>query len=202
VPVCFETPSNFRRQVLTFEVVGFRCTYHVVLGRPSYTKFMPIPNYTYLKLKMPGPTGVITVGPTYRHAYERDVEWVEYAKALFESEALIVYLENLVNEVPDPKRHADGFDSAEATKTVPLDLSGSDDKTLWISSELDPKKEEVLIDFESCLQGVNRQNLKIINFERELHPVLELEMSNIKIRARKRVILAMSCSINVDNFGS
>jgi hypothetical protein len=36
-----------------------------VLGRPCYAKFMAIPNYTYLKLKMPGPNGVITVGPTY-----------------------------------------------------------------------------------------------------------------------------------------
>jgi hypothetical protein len=25
-------------------------------------KFMAIPNYTYLKLKMPGPCGIITVG--------------------------------------------------------------------------------------------------------------------------------------------
>jgi hypothetical protein len=55
LPVCFETPSNFRKETLTFEVVGFRGTYHVVLGRPCYAKFMSIPNYTYLKLKMPGP---------------------------------------------------------------------------------------------------------------------------------------------------
>jgi hypothetical protein len=41
-----------------------------VLGRPCYAKFMVVPNYTYLKLKMPGPNGVITVGPTYRHVYE------------------------------------------------------------------------------------------------------------------------------------
>jgi hypothetical protein len=27
---------------------------------------MAVPNYTYLKLKMPGPNGVITVGPTER----------------------------------------------------------------------------------------------------------------------------------------
>jgi hypothetical protein len=64
--VCFGTPSNFRRETLTFEVVGFRGTYHAVLGRPCYVKFMVVPNYTYLKLKMPGPKGVITVGPTYR----------------------------------------------------------------------------------------------------------------------------------------
>jgi hypothetical protein len=29
---------------------------------------MAVLNYTYLKLKMSGPNGVITVGPTYRHA--------------------------------------------------------------------------------------------------------------------------------------
>jgi hypothetical protein len=51
-----------------------------VLGRPCYAKFMVVPNYTYLKLKMPGPNRVITVGSTYRHAYECDVECVEYAE--------------------------------------------------------------------------------------------------------------------------
>jgi hypothetical protein len=57
LPVCFGTPSNFRRETLAFEVVGFRGTYHTVLGRPCYAKSMVVPNYTYLKLKMPGPTG-------------------------------------------------------------------------------------------------------------------------------------------------
>jgi hypothetical protein len=68
LPVCFETPSNFRKETLTFEVVGFRGTYHAVLGRPCYAKFMAVPNYTYLKLKMPGPNGTIAIGSTYRHA--------------------------------------------------------------------------------------------------------------------------------------
>jgi hypothetical protein len=95
LPVCFGTPSNFRKETLTFEVVGFRGTYHAVLGRPCYAKFMAVPNYTYLKLKMSGPNGVITVGSTYRDAYECDVECVEYAEALAESEALITDLECL-----------------------------------------------------------------------------------------------------------
>jgi hypothetical protein len=34
LPVCFGTPSNFRKETLMFEVVGFRGTYHAVLGRP------------------------------------------------------------------------------------------------------------------------------------------------------------------------
>jgi hypothetical protein len=33
LPVFFGTPSNFQKETLTFEVVGFRGTYHAVLGR-------------------------------------------------------------------------------------------------------------------------------------------------------------------------
>jgi hypothetical protein len=80
---------------------------------------MAFPNYTYLKLKMPGPNGVITVGSTYRHAYECNMECVEYAKALTKSEALIADLECLTKEVPDAKRHAGNFEPAEAVKFVP-----------------------------------------------------------------------------------
>jgi hypothetical protein len=123
LPVCFGTPSNFHRETLTFEVVGFRGTYHAVLGRPCYAKFMAVPNYTYLMLKMPGPNGIITVGSTYRHAYECDVECVEYAEAIAESEALIADLECLSKEAPDAKRHAGNFEPAEAVQTVALDPS-------------------------------------------------------------------------------
>jgi hypothetical protein len=137
--VCFETPSNFRRETLTFEVVGFRGTYHAVLGRPRYAKFMAVPNYTYLKLKMSSPKGIITVGSTYRHAYECDVECVEYVEAIAESEALIADLECLSKEAPDAKRHAGNFEPAEAVKTVALDPSNDACKQVRIGSKLDPK---------------------------------------------------------------
>jgi hypothetical protein len=139
LPVCFGTPSNIRKETLTFEVVGFRGTYHAVLGRPCYAKFMAVPNYTYLKFKMSGPNGVITVGSTYRHAYECDVECVEYAEALAESEALIANLESLSKEAPDAKRHAGNFEPAETVKSVPLDPSNDASKQIRIGSELDPK---------------------------------------------------------------
>jgi hypothetical protein len=137
--VYFRTPSNFQKETLTFEVVGFRGTYHAVLGRPCYAKFMAVPNYMYLKLKMSGPNGVITVGSTYRHAYECDVECVEYAEALAESEALIADLECFSKEVPDAKRHAGNFEPVEAVKTVALDPSNDACKQVRIGSELDPK---------------------------------------------------------------
>ena len=46
-------------------MVGFPRTFHAILGHPCYVKFMAIPNYTYLKLKMSGPHGVITVGTSF-----------------------------------------------------------------------------------------------------------------------------------------
>ena len=87
LPVCFGMAANFRKEVLTFEVVGFRGAY-AILGRPCYAKFMAIPNYTYLKMKMPGPKGVITIGSSFEHAYECDVECIEHAEALALDEAL------------------------------------------------------------------------------------------------------------------
>jgi hypothetical protein len=100
---------------------------------------MPVPNYTYLKLKMLGPKGTITIGSTYRHAYECDVECVEYAEALAESGALITDLDCLSKEAPDVKRHAENFEPAEAVKSISLDPSNDASKKVSISSELDPK---------------------------------------------------------------
>jgi hypothetical protein len=47
--------------MLTFKVVNFSLPYHVILGWPCYVMFMAIPSYAYLKLKILGPTGIITV---------------------------------------------------------------------------------------------------------------------------------------------
>ena len=49
-------------EMLTFEIADFPGAYHAILGRSFYAKFMTIVNYTYLKLNMPGPQGVITLG--------------------------------------------------------------------------------------------------------------------------------------------
>ena len=65
LPITFGDLTNYRTETLTFEEVGFHATYHVILGCSCYAKFMAIPNYTYLKLKMLGPHGVITVGTSF-----------------------------------------------------------------------------------------------------------------------------------------
>ena len=120
-------------------MVGFKGTYHTILGHPFYAKFMAIPNYTYLKLKMPGPNGVITVESTYEHAYDYDVECIEYAEALVEAETLIVDLNRLGSEAPDTKHRVGTFEPAEAVKLVSVDPIGSNDQALRISATLDSK---------------------------------------------------------------
>jgi hypothetical protein len=100
---------------------------------------MAVPNYTYLKLKMLGPKGVITVGPSYEHAYECDVECDEHGKAVLESATLAAYLDGLAQEIPDPKRHASNFEPAEDVKLVSLDPANPDGRALKVSATLDPK---------------------------------------------------------------
>jgi hypothetical protein len=118
LPVWFGTPSNFRKEMLTF---------------------MAVPNYTYLKMKMPGPNGVITVGSSIEHTFDCDVECVEHAEALALDEALVTTLEMMVNEDLDSTaKHAGSFEAAEQTKEVPLDPAAPDGKALRVSSTLDP----------------------------------------------------------------
>jgi hypothetical protein len=76
LPVWFGMLDNYCKETLTFEVVGFRGAYHAILGRSCYAKFTAVPNYTYLKMKMPEPKGVITVGSSIQHAFDYDVECV------------------------------------------------------------------------------------------------------------------------------
>ena len=59
--VFFGDEKNYRKEKLTFDVVDFQSAYHAILGRLTYATFMARPCYVYLKMKMTGPKGVITV---------------------------------------------------------------------------------------------------------------------------------------------
>jgi hypothetical protein len=70
LPVTFGDASNYRTKTLMFEVVDFSGPHHVILGRRCYVKFMSIPSYAYLKLKIPEPAKVITVKAKVRQAMD------------------------------------------------------------------------------------------------------------------------------------
>jgi hypothetical protein len=65
--VVFGLPENFRSEELIFDIIPFQSGYHTLLGRTTFARFNAVRHYAYLKLKMSGPNGVITVnGNTMR----------------------------------------------------------------------------------------------------------------------------------------
>jgi hypothetical protein len=80
--ITFGRPDNFWKELLTFEVVDFPGVYHALLGQPCFAKFMVVPNYTYLKLKMPRPNGVITIEGSFEQAYYYMQDCIAQATAL------------------------------------------------------------------------------------------------------------------------
>jgi hypothetical protein len=66
----FGTPEKYRTEFLRFDVANFDYGYNAIIGRPGLPKFMAIPHYTYMILKMPGPQGIITVCADFQSAAE------------------------------------------------------------------------------------------------------------------------------------
>ena len=76
--VVFGSLDNFRSEELIFDIVPFRSGYHALLGRTAFARLNAVPHYAYLKLKMPGPRGVITVNGNT----ERSLHTEEHTAAL------------------------------------------------------------------------------------------------------------------------
>jgi hypothetical protein len=59
--VTFGERDNFRTENVVFDVVHFDLPYNAILGSPALAKFMAAVHYAYITLKIPGPSGVISV---------------------------------------------------------------------------------------------------------------------------------------------
>jgi hypothetical protein len=73
--VCFGSSRNYRREKFEFEVMDWPSQYHAILGHPAFVKFMAVPHYAYLTLKIPGPKGMITVQGSFEVANTCDKEF-------------------------------------------------------------------------------------------------------------------------------
>ena len=100
---------------------------------------MAIPNYTYLKLKIPGPNRVITVHGSFKKSYECDVESIKHATAVLASLELAALQQGLRKGEPDSKRSSDTFEIVDDTKEVPVDESNPNGKTVQVGTSLTPK---------------------------------------------------------------
>ena len=143
LPVTFGTKENFRTEQIRFEVVDFGTAYNAFLGRPALAKFMAIPHYIYLVLKMPGPQGVISVRGDIKQAYKCDQESRQQADKLQAAVELQKLKESMAELPPEPAMpEAKEKRSIEVegtlTKKIQLDHADSS-KTTHVGTNLDPK---------------------------------------------------------------
>jgi hypothetical protein len=124
LPATFgEARDNYRSEYVKFEVADFETSYHAILGRPAIAKFMAIPHYTYLVLKMPSPAGVLSLQGDLMEIYAT-------SKKLAPSELDILEKSDKANK-PQP---------AEEVLVKTIDLgTGDSSKTTTIGAGLDPK---------------------------------------------------------------
>ncbi|XP_066385515.1 uncharacterized protein [Miscanthus floridulus] len=101
---------------------------------------MAISNYTYLKLKMLGPNGVITVGSTFSHAYMCDHEHYELTTAVINSTELLELRNSVTPAVPDYNEltSSSAFHPTKETKVVGIDPTNLT-KTVRIKTKLPAK---------------------------------------------------------------
>jgi hypothetical protein len=98
---------------------------------------MAVPNYTYLKFKIPEPRGIITVGPTYHRAYECDAECFQFTEATVRSVRLHAEPHSEDQDVPGSSKHV--VCSFEPTKDVKDAVVLDDGRKLRIGMALNPK---------------------------------------------------------------
>jgi hypothetical protein len=79
LPVTFDTRKNYCTEFINFEVTNFESSYHAILGRPELAKFMAVPHYVYLLLKMPGRSGVLTLRGDLKKSYDYNQLAIQYA---------------------------------------------------------------------------------------------------------------------------
>jgi hypothetical protein len=77
--VTFGTPDNYQTELIKFEVADFESSYHAILGRPALAKYMAIPHYVDLLLKMPGKIRVLTFHGDLQKSFECEKEAITYA---------------------------------------------------------------------------------------------------------------------------
>ena len=80
--VLFGDKENCRCEHLLFEVVDINSPYHALLSRTALAKFMASTHVPNLKMKMPGPEGVITIVGDYRKSLECASDGSKLAKAM------------------------------------------------------------------------------------------------------------------------
>jgi hypothetical protein len=114
--------------------------YHAILGRPAFAKFMAVPHYAYLALKILGPKGVIIVQGSFKVSNTCDKEFNRMAQT-FGMTAEYAGLKGKTdhNVIPDVGRSLpdQAFDATQDFKKIQVHPTDPN-KTTSIAVNLDP----------------------------------------------------------------
>jgi hypothetical protein len=123
--VLFGKKGNSRREPIWFEVVDISSPYHALLGHPALAKFMAVPHYAYLKMKLPDPRGEITVSGCFKKSLACTKASSQLAEALViaEEKRQLHHVELTQQDVPIRQSPVEQFQPANDTKKVLLDES-------------------------------------------------------------------------------
>jgi hypothetical protein len=124
--VLFGKKGNSRYEPIWFEVVDISSPYHALLGHPALAKFMAVPQYAYLKMKLLGPRGVIIVSGSFKKSLACAKESSLLAEALVvaeEKRQLLHRVELTQQDVPVCQSLVEQFKPANDTKKILLDES-------------------------------------------------------------------------------
>jgi hypothetical protein len=75
--VTLGTQANYQTEFIQFEVADFEASYHAILRRLALAKFMAIPHYPYLLLKMLGPHEVLSLRENLKRAFDCDIQAIQ-----------------------------------------------------------------------------------------------------------------------------
>jgi hypothetical protein len=138
--VCFGSRRNYRREKLEFEVMDWPSQYHAILGCLAFAKFMAVPHYAYLMLKIPGPKGTITVQGSFEVANICDREFNRMAQTFgMTAEYERLKGETDHNMLPDVGRSLpdQAFDTTQDSEKIQVHPTDPN-KTTSIAVNLDP----------------------------------------------------------------
>jgi hypothetical protein len=138
--IIFGTPTNFRKEKIKFEVVDWPSQYHAILGRPEFARFMVVPHYAYLKLRMLENRGPLTISGSFARSENCDKDFNTLSQTFGIHEELH-HIRESTNMDVDPPAQRNALDlSFDASKDMqehqinPTDPS----KTAWVSNSRSP----------------------------------------------------------------
>jgi hypothetical protein len=138
--VIFGTPANFRKEKIEFEVVDWPSQYHAILGRPAFARFMAVPHYAYLMLRMPTNNGPLMISGSFAHSENCDKDFNSMSHTFGVHEELNHIRESTNMDVDPPALQnapEPSFDASKDTREHQIHLTDPT-KTARVSNSLSP----------------------------------------------------------------